>query len=185
MLFTICQPLLAQEATWRAGVVVLASGEVLTGSLFVNARHDVLLYRAADADVCDVLPAHQFHYAQYYDSATQIHHKFTTLESESGWRLYEIIVKGAVAILRHQRSVVRTARSDAEDFHYYLHHRGNLYPLRDFYRHVFPELLVSGGTAFADDIEELHLDATRPADAIRIVQRYNALYGGDASLARY
>jgi len=183
--FTICK-LLAQENTWHQGSVVLPSQEVLVGEISSRGIHDAILFRSNKQVY--VLAAHKIQSVQYYDSQANINRRFISIrECNVVWRvhkLYEVVVQGEVSVLRKPKTR-STQPLDTEDHIYYVRLQSEIVDLKSFRSKVYPTLARNGGQMLSLYMFEQQLNPNLSAEAIRIIQYYNALMKEDQSLARY
>jgi hypothetical protein len=121
LLWVLTTPLAARDLVWHDGSVVLASREVLTGKITMEAGFDLVLLRTADS--CLVLPAHKVLSLYFYDADENINRKFVSLKESEDARaprhFYEVVLYGKVNVVRRLRFIHRrSAGSDAQDYAY-------------------------------------------------------------------
>jgi hypothetical protein len=159
---------------WYEGSVVLANGEVWLGEISVEAFYDVVLFRHHSRT--EVLPAHKVQSVYYHDSAKDVNCRFVSVQSmehQSTYRLYEVIVSGPVCVLRRQAVRHADRLHDAFDYDYFVRQSNELVPLRKFATRIYPQLLkVSYGT-LQRYAREKGLDPNQPACAVQLVRYFN------------
>lgn len=174
--------------TWYSGSVVLSNQEVYVGELYIENQFDLLLIKE-DSKV-KVLPAHKIQAIYYYDSAENINRRFVSIaeqqESFRYFRLYEIVLRGEVSVLRREK---RYADHQLEDYHsagfqYYVQWNNNLTNLKKFRVDVFPQLPEFSNPALNSYIRKNKLNCNQEGDAIRIIDFYNHLANDQVIAAR-
>lgn len=185
-LFTVCK-LSAKEMKWFAGSVVLETREVLVGEIAVETHHDLILFRA-DNQV-HVLPAHKIESVQFYDGDENVNRKFVSVqETNLVWkvhRLYEVVVFGDVIVLRKEKTLTTSKKSDAHDFVYFIRYANETVDVKSFRTKVYPAIVKDGGPLLSMFMLDHRLNPNNASNAIQIIKYYNHLKSEDQALARY
>ncbi len=172
---------------WYKGSVVLATQEVYVGDLYIENQFDIVLVKE-DSKV-KVLPAHKVHAVYFYDSIENINRKFISVpeqrEAYHSYRLYEIVLKGEVNVLRREKSFSDNQREEynADGFLYYIHWNERITTLRRFRADIFPKLADSK-PAINAYIRDQKLNSNLESDAIRIIDFYNHLANDEVIASR-
>lgn len=182
ILFTVGK-LAAHDRVWYTGAIVLQTQVVLTGILAVEPAHGIVLHKQGDQ--VNIYPAHRVQSLQFFDPQANINRKYISLQ-HGAWsrcRLYEVVVKGTVHVLRYAKRNMFPIYSDADSFIYYIYTGSELMQLRAFRKQVYPTLQKEGGVQFAMFVLEENLNPNNPVHAIRMVQYYNLQVPDDGTLA--
>ncbi|MEO5980295.1 MAG: hypothetical protein ABIS36_09025 [Chryseolinea sp.] len=168
----------AQRLKWHKGSVVLSEGIVLTGSISIEPRHDLILFRTTGNPT--VYPAHKLKSVYFYDCEANINRRFISMEYKEGIatndRLLEVVTSGEVSILRRMKNVIYSYQaSEATDYNYYCKYDGALVPLRKFTKKIFPSLMSKEHNRLRGFMKENRLQSAMDADAIQIIEYYNRL----------
>ena len=156
-----CSTALAQENVFP-GALVDDEGKVWVGNFQIFSRLNVVVW--LDAGRREVFPAWRAHELRYYDSAANLNHRLITLRGYNGEdRYYELIVEGAIRVVRHHPGTLGTPRE--VDYHYFFIEENVLYPLRDFRSRLYRKIIPAH--------DHTAWDPNVPADAIRYIQLYN------------
>lgn len=183
ILFTVGK-LAAQDRVWHSGVLVLQTQQVLTGTMAIEAEHDVVLHK--NGDQVHIYPAHRVQSLQFFEVKTNINRKYISLQHGTWGRhhLYEVVVKGKVHVVRRQKKRTSSVLSDADSFIYYIYTGTELVSLGTFRRQLYPAFQQEGGIQFSMFVLEQKLNPNDAAHAIRMIQYYNALMLNDETLVR-
>lgn len=175
---------MAHDRVWYTGALVLQTQEVLTGILAVEPDHGIVLHKQGGQ--VNIYPAHRVQSLQFFDPQANINRKYISLQqgTRSRYRLYEVVVKGTVHILRYAKRNISSVYSDADSFIYYIYTGSELVQLRTFRKLVYPTLQREGGVQFAMFVLEENLNPNNPVHAIRMVQYYNMQVPDDGTLTR-
>lgn len=161
------------EVAWHEGSVVLRNHQVLTGTVAIDAVHDLVLHKA-EAQV-NVYPAHKVMWLYFYDEAANINRRFMTWPVTAAMRmpsqLYEVVLQGDIMVLRKPRDIQTTPAIDG--YHYFIRYNAGLLPLYAFKRKIYPQLLAETNGQLDDFREARKLDPMQIADAIRLIEFYN------------
>lgn len=161
------------DVVWYQGSVVMRNHAVITGSVAIDARHDLVLHKTGEQ--VNIYPAHKVMWLYFYDSAANINRRFMTWPVAAAVRtpsqLYEVVLQGDVMVLRRPRDEQTTAAIDG--YHYYIKNNTGLLPLYNFKRKVYPQLLAETNGMLDAFRKERKLDPMQIADAIRLIEFYN------------
>lgn len=168
----------AQRLRWHEGSVVLSDDTVLSGSISIEPRHDLILFRTAGNPT--VYPAHKLKSVYFYDREANLNRRFVSMESKEGvaisTRLFEVVISGEVWILRHQKSVLYSYQpSEARDYNYYCRYDGAFVPLHKFTKKIYPSLMSKEHSRLQGFMREKRLQSALDAHAIQIIEYYNRL----------
>jgi len=164
----------SHNVTWYEGSVVLRSHEVLTGTVAIDAMHDLVLHKV-DTHV-NVYPAHKVMWLYFYDSAANINRRYMSWPvAASGARLhsqlYEVVLQGDIMVLRRPRDMQTTAAIDG--YHYFLKREDGVMPLYAFKKKVYPLLLQETDGLLDAFRREYKLNPMEIADAVKLIEYYN------------
>lgn len=176
----------AQSLNWHEGAIVLSSGKVITGNMSIEPMHDLVLLKSDGKST--VYPAHKIRSLYFYDRNANINRRFIVIYEKQAFisrsLLYEVVLQGAITVLRRQQSRSRHP-SDATDFIYYCKQDDGLTSLHRFSRKICPQLLNGDDERLNSFIRKNHLFAASDANLIRIIEYYNHLTVTDEALAKY
>ena len=169
------------ETAWNQGVVVLVDDEVLSGEIYYNPLHQLVLLRSGDGQPIATLTTRQVQRFFYYSPQDNIIHRFLTIERRlrSSYvvrSFYEVVTEGPVLYLRQSNHC--TARPPRESsphtvaFHYYAYYRGKLVRARAFEKDLLPTLLHES-PALVDYMKSQRLHPYHVGDQILLVSYFN------------
>lgn len=174
-LFLFCGQLYGREVSWYAGSIVLTDQHVLVGEISVQSA-ELIFFR--DRGLVSVYPSHKILSVRYYDKDANINRKFRVIFNSKSvvpqYSLYESVVLGSFDVVRKQRGMTKDLLgSEIDDFEYFIESDGSFIPLRHFKHTLYPHMMAAS-QSLRQFVKTEKLDATRPADAIRIVMFYNS-----------
>jgi len=86
-------------------------------------------------------------------------------------RLYEVVLTGAIRVLRKQIGQLFGA-DDANDFNYFVLYENTLTKLRKFRRLIYPKIIKQSKQLLAY-VKRDKLNPNQAGNAIKIIQHYN------------
>jgi hypothetical protein len=166
------------EGDWRQGIVVLTDSRVLKGSVYL-AGFETLLLRTDTGKLVEVFRAHEVHQVRYYDSVNNINRKFIAIKDVAQYnqahKLYEVVLDGTIAIVRRLsiENESMMLMNNPMGYLYFTKADNEITSLSKFRERYFAALIKKcfGLNAF---IESQKLNPNYAADAIRIIQFFNA-----------
>ena len=147
-----------------------------TGQLAIQLAYDIVLLKVNDR--VQVYPAHAVESVHFYDERENINRKFLSLAQPDQYArpaLYEVVVRGEVAVLRRAKDYINTRVSEQDAFDFFLWHDASLIPLNRFRDKIYPMMLARHQTAMTTYKTERDINPNNPADAIRLIKFYNEL----------
>ncbi len=150
----------APDTQWHQGVVVLNSGEVLTGKLQYHPKWEAVSLKGEGG--VQTYPASGLSQFRFFDSDRSLWRKFHSFRpgsETSGKMIYEEVVKGSFSLLRKYKQIAPVKEGENKylshsspekekllmdhvvDFDFYFFHGGQMLPLNDFreYTRELPE----------------------------------------------
>lgn len=170
----------AQDETWSDGVVVTTDDQVLTGQILYNPSFDLVVFR--DHSSRTVVMASKMRSLRYFDASSNINRRFITVQASelsNSAKIFEVVLDGEVAVLRRSKSGSGASPSDCDGYNYFFARNKIIVPLKKFRNKFYPEVKE----LLRDDAMKLGLNPSDEADAIRLIEIYNARQFS-ASLAR-
>ena len=181
LLFVNFQSISAKLPVWYNGVIVLSNEVVLCGQVAVHANHDIVLYKSGEK--VDVYPAHRVLNIFFYDQRAAINRKFISVaqyrQNIEEYKLYEVVLRGELTVLRKEKMY---ARSQHNDFAYYIKYKDKILPLKQFRNKIFPSMRSNNDLSLF--MKREHLNPNLAKDAILLIEFYNELVMGSNSLAK-
>jgi hypothetical protein len=164
----------SHNVRWYEGSVVLRNHQVLTGTVAIDAMHDLVLHKV-EAQV-NVYPAHKIMWLYYYDSVANINRRYMSWPvagpvARAHSQLYEVVLQGDIMVLRRPRDTQTTAAIDG--YHYYLKCQEGLMPLYAFKKKVYPTLQEETNGLLDAFRRENKLNPMEIADAVKLIEFYN------------
>ncbi len=160
----------AQNELWYPGAVVTVADEVIVGEILLHPQYDLLVIRQGDSRL--VLTASKLKSIRYFDEGSNINRKFVVLSDNQNQRerkIYEVILFGAVPVLRRAKNTFTVTSSNADGYNYYFVRDEKIRSVRKFRSNLYPDI-----KKFLKNEERiLHLNPNHTADAIRFIELYN------------
>jgi hypothetical protein len=186
VVFFTAEAFSASDAEWFEGSLVLKSRKVLRGQLSLEPQYNVVLFKVGEEMM--VFPAHKVESFYYYDGEENINRKFVSLQQRLGaftqHQLYEVVVYGEISVLRRQRVLSHAIHIEVQDYEYFIRSNEGLIPLRKFRSRVYPEMRQRS-ESLVSYVRENRLNPNIPADAIRIIDFFNANNDRVNTVAKY
>lgn len=177
-------PAFSQHPVWHDGVLVLSNNEVLRGKLSVECFHDLVLYCSASST--QVYPAHRVNRVYFYDAENNINRRFLTLTyPDSRSHLFEIVIQGAVSIVRqpHRHEVVHVEDHHAFDY-FIIDEQDQIFPLSEF-GPLYSQLCKKSDGMLKSLVQAQRISLTTKAGIISAILAYNSISANDhKTLAR-
>lgn len=179
----------APDTRWHQGVVVLNSGQVLTGPLQYHPKWEaVSLKGEAGIQTYHASGMSQFRFFDSDRSLWRKFHSFRPASETSNNMIYEEVVKGAFSLLRRYKQIAPVKEGENKyishsspekekllmdhvvDFDFYFFHDGRMLPLNDFkeYAHELAENEV-----LMEFAELHHLDWRNKFDVVMMLNFLN------------
>lgn len=164
----------SHHVKWYEGSVVLRNHQVLTGTVAIDAMHDVVLHKV-DSQV-NVYPAYKIMWLYFYDPVANINRRYmswpaATMVARVRSQLYEVVLQGDIMVLRRPRDMQTTAAIDG--YHYFLKRDDGVMPLYSFKKKVYPTLLEETDGLLDAFRKENKLNPMEIADAVKLIEFYN------------
>ncbi|CAN5440527.1 hypothetical protein BH10BAC4_BH10BAC4_27180 [soil metagenome] len=160
---------IAAQEVWYGGVVVSSNGEVLTGELAFYPLIDVVVLK--HGEVTKVMTADKVRSFRFYDSRYDINRKFASLADLGvfgGRKIYEVVLNGAIPVLRRIKSI-SSRMDDDEQYFYYFDFNARILSLKKFRSVLYPE--IHRKLSLKESSRRLNPNFS--ADAIRLIEQYN------------
>ena len=182
----LANPLLAdahriRETDWKDGVIILSSQEVLSGQLFHDHIHSLVLLRSDSNDLVKTFTVHQVQSFRYYDPQDNIIHDFLSLayQSPSSYPMrgfYEVVSEGDVLYVRQHNHCPleppREVNAHTIAYNYFAFYRGKLVRAHQFEKGLLPALIQEDPT-LAGYMKEQHLKPYDVGDQILLINYFN------------
>ena len=179
------------QAVWAAvpvpyqGVVVLHSGQILTGQIYMPSFELIFM---VSGEQRIALPVHLVRQVRFYDSGIDVNRKFEVLHyaeaGGSGLALFETVLAGQVKVLRKPRtSRLGISGGNHDEFDYYYVADRTIVSMSKFYHQLFPLLERELGGSIREFMRLHNLEASNTADAIQIIRFYNKRVGAHQVVA--
>lgn len=165
----------AQPVSFQ-GVVVLQSGEVITGQIYMPSFE--LVFLVSDEQRI-ALPVHKIKQVRFYDHFIDVNRKFEVFQySEAGFSglaLFETVLVGHIQVLRKPRmNRLGVSGDDHAEFNYYYVTVDGIENVLKFNRKLFPLIQAELGNVLKEFLREHSLNASNTVDAIQIIKFYNS-----------
>ena len=162
------------------GAVVLQSGQVMTGKIYMPSFELVFLVSGEERIA---LPVSKIRQVRFYDPSINVNRKFEVYRySGSGYpglTLFETVLTGDVKVLRKPRTdKLDISGADHKAFSYYFATDEGVKNLARFNHLLFPAIQEELGEMLKIFMQEHHLDAKDEIDAIQIIKFYNGARNG-------
>lgn len=155
--------------------MVTHDGTVLTGQVSVATIFDLLLYKSG-GDQVTVLPVHRIKQVHYFDERASMHRRYVRYTSDRGVaQLYEVVVYGAVSVLRRHKPLAGPHADEVHGFHYYTAVGDQVYAMHRFRRQLYDRLDTTTGGKLMAYADQHHLSPHLMYDIFRLVDYYNQL----------
>jgi hypothetical protein len=158
----------AEKPVWFQGSIVLSDDSVLLGEVSVQSRFDAILFKTDST--FRFLHAHQVKEVYYFDHVEKINRKFLTVNDEAIPVLFEIVVDGAVKVVRklHQENDIKM------HYRYYTLSNRELLPINKFRARLFPRL-AAAMPQLEQVVKKERWNVNVMRDDIIIIQFYNSV----------
>jgi len=173
---TIAKVVWSAEPVSYQGMVVLQTGQVLTGQIYMPSFELVFL---VSGEKRMALPVHKIKQVRFYDSSIDVNRKFELLHyySETGFSglvLFETVLVGNIKVLRKPRmGRLNASGGDHDEFNYYYVSDNGIESMSKFHRKLLPGMQDELGDALKEFLRVHDLSATNSMDAIQIIKFYN------------
>jgi hypothetical protein len=166
----------AENPEWSEGSLVLKTNEVLTGTLSIQPKYDLVLFQDKHSNQVVAFPAHKLYSAYFFDKILGVNRKFTSIQQNNGlgksFKLYEVVLFGEVNIIRRIKSIYTEEHNHILSYNYYIEQNDKLVILRKFKSKVLPHLSETS-PSIVSYIREQKLNPNRPACVVKIIKFYN------------
>ncbi|MEP2667995.1 MAG: hypothetical protein ABJH04_03310 [Cyclobacteriaceae bacterium] len=164
------------EVTFHDGVVVLRTGEIVSGKISVASFQLALVEKD---EVRQVFPAHLVDKIRFYDEEHNINRKFVSIQSKitKEFSLYEKIVNGAAIVLRKPKFLALQSSQvsvlDHTQFEYFVMYEGGIVPINQVKRTFFNSWNRMVAYELSSYVKDEHLNLYATADVILLIKYYN------------
>jgi hypothetical protein len=170
---------------WFMGTVVLESENTIRGEISYRPETDVIFLKAGDASM--VLTAFRVKYFTIADGQAGADRMFISRMDSVGvataYRFYEVVVHGAINVLRQQHKFWYSLHREATDYNYFVVIQDRIMPMIEFRRYIFPNLKAS-----SENLQEFakknKINRQSTNDVIAFIEYYNDVHSGFASVRR-
>ena len=164
------------EVTFHDGVVVLRTGEIVSGKISVASFQLALVEKG---EVRQVFPAHLVDKIRFYDEEHNINRKFISVQSNisNEFSLYEKIVDGAAIVLRKPKFLTwqssQVSVLDHTQFEYFVMYEAEIVPINQVKRAFFNNWNRMVADELSSYVKYEHLNLYDTADVILLIKYYN------------
>ncbi len=164
------------EVTFHDGVVVLRTGEIVSGKISVASFQLALVEKDG---VRQVYPAHLVDKIRFYDEEHNINRKFISVQCNiaNEFSLYEKIVVGAAIVLRKPKFLTWQSSPisvlDHKQFEYFVMWEDEIVPINQVKRTFFNNWDRMVADELSSYVKDKRLNLYDTADVIRLIKYYN------------
>jgi hypothetical protein len=168
---------------WNKGQVKLKNGKVMLGEISYEYGQDAIMLKVADGTM--VIPAFKLNEFSFREGKYNNERRFKPVHYSKGaakvYEFYEVVIEGAMSLLKQQQSVWYSGRQEVVVYDYYVLKDDELMPINEFRRHVYPSL-KKASPSLKEFVKQNKLRASNIDHNIKVIVFYNQAVSASASL---
>jgi hypothetical protein len=188
--FQVKSQVLTNSSPWFDGSIRLNNNQILTGEMYINFDHNVLVMRREN--LMKAYSAYMIHSFSFYDRQMELERIFQTcrlqgVSKNPGDYFLEVVALGEITMYRRERIVgipfqmnpylfSRNSQTLAlnDNFTYYLEHQDKMIKIKNFKRQI-RVIAADYYNEIEVFIRKRHLNLTQARDQLKVVCYYNSL----------